>query len=486
MELRIFQTDPGCDVQRDITFAYNANFFLYATLDTARPIAQVRGSTQPSNFPVLTGVPVAAIAYLDRPEQAGYFIFPDLSVRHEGQYRLSFSLYEELKEKEDADKGAPLQFAKRPASTPLKPTAPYDFLDFRLEVKSEAFTVYSAKKFPGLTTSTILSRVVAEQGCRVRIRRDVRMRRRGEKGGKDYSEYDSEHPYGGSPRLGTPDGYCPPAIERPRSTSNSTLPDAPYVTGPEVHRRQSATEYGYGQLPPPPPFHHPSPVPATGIPATPPPPPTSINVSDNHSHLCFGTTAPPQYPTPQLPNVHQTTQPTPYPTSLAHTRHSSNGSEPDAASFTYLSQPSSLRTAEEKTSFGRPALPPLLMDPNHVDNMKSFEHPSSVRHQHSGGLTLPPLKDLMRAEMEGMGSSSVLRRPRQYDTESHLSTKRTHKETFGDQREGPLFNGNRPEPNAHELVNQSICNSTDGPHGEGRMEYRRANGTYVTKFRHEN
>ena len=45
--------------------------------------------------------------------------------------------------------------------------------DWRMEVKSDLFTVYSAKKFPGLAESTNLSRTVAEQGCRVRIRRDV-------------------------------------------------------------------------------------------------------------------------------------------------------------------------------------------------------------------------------------------------------------------------------------------------------------------------
>ena len=55
-----------------------------------------------------------------------------------------------------------------------------------MEVKSQDFVVYSAKKFPGLTESTALSRTVAEQGCRVRIRRDVRMRRRDGKGGNDY------------------------------------------------------------------------------------------------------------------------------------------------------------------------------------------------------------------------------------------------------------------------------------------------------------
>lgn len=76
VELRIYESDPANEAQKtDITFAYNANFFLYATLDTARPIAHGRVAGPPS-CPVLTGVPVAGVAYLDRPSQAGYFIFP--------------------------------------------------------------------------------------------------------------------------------------------------------------------------------------------------------------------------------------------------------------------------------------------------------------------------------------------------------------------------------------------------------------------------
>src|SRR5690554_5780817 len=117
--------------------------------------------------PVLTGVPVSGMAYLDRPSPAGYFIFPDLSVRHEGKYRLRFALYEETKEEL--------------YPVPVDPLEPREFCTHRLDVKSKAFTVYSAKKFPGLAESTSLSRIVAEQGCRVRIRRDVRMRRRSDR-----------------------------------------------------------------------------------------------------------------------------------------------------------------------------------------------------------------------------------------------------------------------------------------------------------------
>jgi hypothetical protein len=211
VELRVFEND------QDITFAYNANFFLHASLENARAIAPGRAPSASPCFPVLTGSPIAGMAYLDRPTPAGYFIFPDLSVRHEGKYRLSFALFENLNEVNDLD--------------PEDPDIIHDgnrFVSHRCEVKSAPFAVFSAKKFPGLSESTSLSRVVAEQGCRVRIRRDVRMRRRENKSSKEWDEYDEEG--GGYERArgtATPDNYGqpPPNVPldgRPRSVSNAS------------------------------------------------------------------------------------------------------------------------------------------------------------------------------------------------------------------------------------------------------------------------
>ena len=92
VQLKIYESDS----KNEITFSHNANFFLFATLEPARQIAHGRVSTGTgsASFPVLTGMPVAGMAYLDRPTAGGYFIFPDLSVRHEGKFRLSFNLYE--------------------------------------------------------------------------------------------------------------------------------------------------------------------------------------------------------------------------------------------------------------------------------------------------------------------------------------------------------------------------------------------------------
>ncbi|KAI2728070.1 hypothetical protein CBS147354_2603 [Penicillium roqueforti] len=326
VELRIFESDPANDAQKtDITFAYNANFFLYATLDTARPMAHGRVGG-PQSCPVLTGVPVAGVAYLDGPSQAGYFIFPDLSVRHEGRYRLSFHLYEEIKDPKDTDKDSALPLPNQiPLSAAAKPGTPHAFLHFRLEVKSVPFTVYSAKKFPGLATSTSLSRIIAEQGCRVRIRRDVRMRRRGDKRDEDY-EFGEERAAAyarSSDRFATPDRYAA-SIDRPRSNSNGSNIESPYGFVPP-DRRPSAPDYGF-QCPQP--YQRPMP---------PAPPMTHSQTPSYQSHLSFGST-PSHYPAPHMP-------PTPPPVvsqgiyspqnAYAQIRHPSNASEYEGTPIAY-------------------------------------------------------------------------------------------------------------------------------------------------------
>lgn len=50
---------------------------------------------------------------------------------------------------------------------------------------SEVFTVYSAKKFPGVVESTHLSKCFATQGIKIPIRKEA-------KNGKDRDEYDED------------------------------------------------------------------------------------------------------------------------------------------------------------------------------------------------------------------------------------------------------------------------------------------------------
>ncbi|KIH91580.1 sexual development activator [Sporothrix brasiliensis 5110] len=243
VELRIFE-GPSMEHAKDITFTYNANFFLFATLEHARVIAH--GRLQPPSAatpPVLTGMPVSGMAYLDRPKEAGYFLFPDLSVRHEGRYRLTFNLFEQTKEFADLDKENPDGAAHTPES-----------FDWRMEVKSNDFMVFSAKKFPGLTESTALSRTVAEQGCRVRIRRDVRMRRREGKSstsGVASSSGDAlaKEEYVRRHRTQTPEVV---ADYRARSMSTESVSRTPFV--PDANhapRRPSMTDYHHSAAPSP-------------------------------------------------------------------------------------------------------------------------------------------------------------------------------------------------------------------------------------------
>lgn len=227
VELKVFEVigpnpQENDNDKSDITFAYDANFFLFATLELARPIAHGRvAPPAASQVPVLTGMPVSGMAYLDRPCEAGYFIFPDLSVRHEGKYRLSFNLYEETKRPDkDADKEPALDSKPAVVGGQHDPEASFDW---RMELKSDVFDVFSAKKFPGLAESTHLSRMVAEQGCRVRIRRDVRMRRRGD--GKGAGDFDEDEVYERQSRAPT----VVDEFQRERSRSSS---------GSEVDPRQ--------------------------------------------------------------------------------------------------------------------------------------------------------------------------------------------------------------------------------------------------------
>ncbi|KAE8135146.1 velvet factor-domain-containing protein [Aspergillus pseudotamarii] len=508
VELRVYESDPNDDLNKtDITFAYNANFFLYATLETARPMAQGRFAPNPT-CPVLTGVPVAGVAYLDRPSQAGYFIFPDLSVRHEGVYRLNFHLYEETKESKDANENAPIQSSMSNAM-PSKPMAPKSFLDFRLEVVSVPFTVFSAKKFPGLTTSTSLSRVIAEQGCRVRIRRDVRMRRRGEKRTDDY-DYDEERVYRSSDRFSTPDthGYAGTPVERPRSTSISTVdPSFPY--GVDAQRRSSgATEYGFqGAQPyqrPMPPAPAPAPA-AVSTPAPPAPPAPPSHNTGYQSHLSFGSTQT-QYPAPQLPPTPQSTSTlaapySPHP-SYSHARNPSTSAEYETTGYPY--PPSRMST--ERSSYPKNGLPPLRLEPPKPLNMSSSEPRSSDPNAYhsvapsaaprsqtpSSSLvpSLPPLKALSGDYPNNLSqpSSSISQSPSHdlgagkkflWDTGASLS-KRSYEDSFGhDDR--PLYNGMRPDTEGYprRLSDAGRNFYTDS---RDEMAYKRANGRMATKI----
>lgn len=253
---------------------------------------------------VLTGTPVAGMVYLDRPEPAGYFIFPDLSVRHEGKYRLGFSLYEELKEAKDEDQSEEQSAIAATGVAEANVT-------HRVEVKSEPFVVYSAKKFPGLASSTSLSRTVAEQGCRVRIRRDVRMRRR-EKTGKDYDGYSDGGYEGRARHSATPDLYQPhmagvhTMVDPSGRERSSSIASHVSLAAAPVSRRASAQDMAQGYRQPAYPTQAPGTQPPQAMPqssyAAPPPQQYAPQYAQQHPAMPPPQAAyqPYQYPQAQV------------------------------------------------------------------------------------------------------------------------------------------------------------------------------------------
>lgn len=385
-----------------------------------------------------------------------------------------------------------------------KPSAPKSYLNFRLEVKSVPFTVYSAKKFPGLATSTSLSRIIAEQGCRVRIRRDVRMRRRGEKRTDDY-DFDDERVFGArSDRYTTPDVYAANSAERARSTSISTTADAAFPYGSDAQRRPSASEYGFQGAQP---YQRSIPAPpAAPIPAAVPTPATSAQTSSYQSHLSFGATQS-QYPAPQLPPTPQSATPantySPHPSSYSHSRNSSNGTEYDATPSGYPYPQPRLPPSYSK------ALPPLRLEPPKAPNMQTCtdsrssdanvyppltQPPVTRAPTPSNQVTsLPPLKVLsgeyshLPQPVNGnapspnhdLGSGKRLLWPT-----NHTLSKRSHEETFGHD-ERPLHNGMRPDMDQYPSMTRKQSDYdrlqfyTDS---RDEMAYKRANGRTVTKI----
>ncbi|KAI9484873.1 velvet factor-domain-containing protein [Zychaea mexicana] len=109
-------------------------------------------SNPPKCTRVLMGSLVSSPSLLKNPagEQGLYFAFPDLSIRTEGRYTLRFSLM-------------------KLASSDFQTDAKSKII---AQVFSDPFTVYSAKKFPGMTESTELSKAFAKQGLKIPIRND--------------------------------------------------------------------------------------------------------------------------------------------------------------------------------------------------------------------------------------------------------------------------------------------------------------------------
>lgn len=488
MELRIFEGEINS--KNDITFSYNANFFLFATLEAARPIAHGRVQPAAQQVPVLTGMPVSGMAYLDRPAEAGYFIFPDLSVRHEGKYKLSFNLYEETKDSKDADAEQPNDNSKPP---PIAAT-PNGSFDWRLEVKSAAFTVYSAKKFPGLAESTSLSRTVAEQGCRVRIRRDVRMRRRDGKTSAEFDEYDDE--YHRSRRTATPESVHD-HYARQRSLSNSSDDRQSFV--PEAQHRQSGV--GYSQQPY-----------------------SSITPQSGSGYLSFGSSSSQQYQAPQFSQPappaqpiqsQKPYQPSPYrqPSNSVSYNYSERQQQPYSSQYPAQRENYDTEHRRASVSYSAPPPPGNQYPPDQSYHRSLYQQYPPRSHTPTAPTTLAPLRmPPIEPKYESLSSAagSLSSAPRiapplpspsfperpptycQYSTpapppavpELARSGKRPFDSVFSSASfTQPLHNGMRPT-SSHQPQGSAATPDDDDdsvPIEALRMQYKRADGTSYSR-----
>lgn len=105
----------------------------------------------------LAGTTIASLTHVRNPLPGKFlFIFNDLSIRQEGRYKLKFRMYEILSEQ--------------------------GVVKFRTEAISSVITAYSPKTFPGLATSSDLIKEIAQQGHKVRVRKESTLNRRRKKG----------------------------------------------------------------------------------------------------------------------------------------------------------------------------------------------------------------------------------------------------------------------------------------------------------------
>ncbi|KAI8394184.1 velvet factor-domain-containing protein [Radiomyces spectabilis] len=149
VQLKVY--DPSTSYTDRNAYLQNPYYFMYASLMAADLDEELHllgdGKTRST-----TGSVVSSLYHLKDIDNtdAGFFVFPDLSVRMEGTYRLKLSLFEII--------GKEVFHCK--------------------SIISDVFVVYSAKKFPGMEESTFLSRSFADQGLKIRIRKELRQRRK--------------------------------------------------------------------------------------------------------------------------------------------------------------------------------------------------------------------------------------------------------------------------------------------------------------------
>ncbi|KAL1917940.1 uncharacterized protein VTP21DRAFT_3774 [Calcarisporiella thermophila] len=148
VQLRVYDRESA---NSETTFLQNPYYFLFASLvypDSDREFHVLSDGKTRST----TGSMVSSLYHLKDTDNcdAAFFVFNDISVRVEGYYRLKFSLFEIV--------GHEVFHCK--------------------SIYTDEFVVYSAKRFPGMEESTLLSRLLADQGLKIRVRKEGQGRKR--------------------------------------------------------------------------------------------------------------------------------------------------------------------------------------------------------------------------------------------------------------------------------------------------------------------
>ncbi|KAF9182444.1 hypothetical protein BGZ51_000693 [Haplosporangium sp. Z 767] len=152
--------EHGYEPEQDPLFVLHASLWSHDGKEVRNMIATPGQSDPPKLTRILMGSVVVSPVLLNNVEgvPGWYFSFPDLSIRTEGVYTLKFSLM----------RFGSFDFANGEDGHASMLVA---------EDISDPFTVFSAKKFPGMTESTELSKAFAKQGLKIPIRNDLRVRK---------------------------------------------------------------------------------------------------------------------------------------------------------------------------------------------------------------------------------------------------------------------------------------------------------------------
>ncbi|KAJ2779320.1 hypothetical protein GGI15_003912 [Coemansia interrupta] len=233
---------------------------MYATLMDERGERELN-TLSDKKARTMTGSVVASLAHLKdiNGNDGAFFVFPDLSVRCEGVYKLKFSLFEIV--------GNQVFFCK--------------------SITSTKFTVFSAKKFPGMEESTRLTKLFAEQGLKIRVRKEQK----------------SVRPKGNRSRMVSttmlPDGVSPSSQQPLLSSWNidhrQPMSSGSAYSGHHMHQQAYPGAIGSSLL---------SPSMAAGTQQSRPTPPgTWNNPHMQHHHQGVAPSQSPQLPPPpHLPN----------------------------------------------------------------------------------------------------------------------------------------------------------------------------------------